>query len=512
MTKGGLRTVNSDDAVGNTLRTPPHSYEAERALLGAILMNNKALERVSEFLLPDHFADPVNGRIFETILKMSAMNTQANVVTLKAYLEKDDLVAQAGGMKYLAALLAGAVTVLNTTEYGRLIEDLWRRRELMDIADQLATDACFPDPDTSASAIQEGHEARLNALNDGTSLTTGLTSLRDAMAATINRWNAAARDGLVGLSYGLPSVDAKAGLMQDGQMIVIGARPSMGKTSFAREIAIANARQFKAVADAAGTAPKHVVFFSAEMATDQQAGAYLTGFTGIMPPRVQGDITGEIATLMQAAADIGDLPLIIVDTPAITLTQMRAVLRRVERMPGGLGMFIGDYLQLFGIERGVKINGPVEKGTYLSNGWKELCRTVNRPGIVLSQLSRAVEQRENKRPMLSDLRDSGSIEQDGDVIMFVYREEYYLEREAPKQREKETQEQFSTRAMTYANDLEKARGKAEVIAAKVRIGAIGTAWLNWDGPRMLFSDPKAATGPYKTATQAAPSFELGDRT
>lgn len=500
-----------ETAPGNALRVPPHNYEAEKALLGGIFLNNRALERVQEFLYPEHFADPVNGIIYEACCKVAAQGIQANPVTLKHHLEKNDAVTQAGGIKYLAALMSGAVTVVNAVEYGKIIEDLWRRRELMLMAEELANEACFPDPDITAKAIQEAHEARLNAVADAAKGTTSLTSMRDALARVIDKWNNASRDGLVGQSYGFPTLDRQAGLMQGGQMIVVGARPSMGKTSFARTIAMNIAEQYLIEARANGKAPKHVLFFSTEMSTDQQAGAVLTGMTGIMPPRAMGDIgPNEAAALLKAANDFADLPIIWEDSAGTTLTQMRAAARRVQRMAGGLGCIIGDYLQIFGIERGVRVDNQNDRVTYLSKGWKELCRVLDVPGIVLSQLSRAVEQRENKRPNLSDLRDSGSIEQDADIIQFLYRDEYYLERDPPRKRDKESDEQFSIRSLQYTELLDKARGKIEVICAKVRLGAIGTVTLDFNGPRMIVIDPTSPAGPFKdyTTVNAQPAFDL----
>lgn len=471
---------------------PPHNYEAERAILGAILMNNRALERVSDFLAPDHFADPANGEVYGYCLMLQEQGKTTNPVTLKSYAEHNDLIRAAGGVKYLASLAGSAVTVINAGDYGKLIYDLWHRRELIRVGEQLINDACSAEPDETSVDIQEGLEAELTRLSQDGKQTSTLKSLRDVLMSTTSMWDQSSRDGLVGLSYGMPSLDFRAGLMQGGQMIVIGARPSMGKTSLARDIAFAAARQFVEEAKITGKPPKHVVFFTSEMSNAQQGGAVLTGATGIMPPRHKDALTNaDIEKLVMASQDLADLPIIFDDTPSPTLTHMRSACRRVQRMPGGLGLIIGDYLQIFGIERGVKIDGPVQMVTYLSKGWKEMCRLLDVPGVVLSQLNRSVEQRENKRPMLSDLRESGAIEQDADVIMFVYRDEYYLERETPKQKDNEGLEQFNSRCIAHNAKLEASRGKAEVIAAKVRLGAMGTVYLDFDGPRMSFSDPKA---------------------
>lgn len=508
-----LRVI--DDSAGNALRNPPHNYEAERSLLGAILMNNRAFDQVAEFLHYDHFADPVNGRIYKACAELLAQDRAASPVTLKSYLEHDDLMLAAGGMKYLGTIASSAVTFINAREYGRLIYDLFLRREMIFIGQELVENSYSMSVDTPAAAIQEAHEARLTALSIGDTQGSSLVMLKDAVNDTIQRWEKSSRDGEVGLSYGLPSLDYRAGMLEDGTMVVIGGRPSMGKTALARQVGIDAARRFKETSALAGTAPKHVLMFSAEMSERAQAGAVLTGATGIRRPRRRDALTQiEIETLVARGADF-DLPFIFDPTPGVTLAHMRSAARKVQRMPGGLGLIILDYLQLMGLERGVQASNEVARVTYLSRGFKELCRVLNVPGIALSQLSRAVEQRENKRPQLSDLRESGAIEQDADVIAFVYRDEYYLERDPPQRRDNEGDEQFNKRSVAHQMKLEAAAGKAEVIVAKARLDAIGTAHLLFDGPTMAFRDPRShrdkdGPPPGHPAGEQMP-FELDER-
>jgi replicative DNA helicase len=486
-----LRVV--DDRATNALRQLPCSFEAERGLLGAILRGGRkheAFDAVAEFLRPEHFAEPVNGRLYAAMAILIRKNLKVDLVTVRDRMANDDGFAALGGTQYLANLDIGAVTIINAPEYGRIIYDTWRRRELIALGEELVNRAFDPGPDETSAVIQESHEASLNALGSESNGAANLKSLGEVLNEVVSLWDQRSREGLVGLSYGMPTLDYRAGLMQGGQMITIGARPSMGKTALARVIAFHNARAFLEEAKAAGTHPKHVLFFSSEMSRQQQGGAILTAETGIQPPRRQGALeTYDVAKLMEKAQELGELPLLVEDTAGLTLSHMRQIARRVQRMKGGLGLIIVDYLQLMNIERGVKAEGPVQVVSYLSKGFKEACRTLDVPGIALSQLNRAVEQRDNKRPQLSDLRESGAIEQDSDIIMFLYRDEYYLEREEPKRRDNEGAEQFSLRKLGHAEKLEAARGKAEVIVAKARLGAIGTAHLLFDGPRMWFSDP-----------------------
>lgn len=470
------------------LRRPPENLQAERGLLGAILTSKRAYERVADIVRPEHFADRANGQIFAACAKLIDRGQLANPVTLKTYLESDDDVNAAGGIKYLVGLASAGAIAINAVDYARIVRETWARRELIIAARNAEEDAWSPQDEDTAETIRERLEQALADLSVGQS--GDLSDLTTVMHSTIDAWTNQAKSGDVGLSYGFPSLDEQLGLMGPGDFIVLGGRPSMGKTALSRAIALRVAQQFAEAARADGKPPKHVLYFSSEMRNQKQVGAYLTGFTGVAPPNRRGPMkTQDIEALTHAAATYADLPLLFDDTPAVTLSQVRQMARKVQRMPGGLGLIVVDFLQLMGIERGLRISNPVERITYLSGGLKEIAGQTRAPLIALSQLSRAVEQRDDKRPQLSDLRESGAIEQDADVVGLLYRAQYYLERERPEQRPNEKDQDFSKRLLQHTGRLERAAGQCEIGAAKVRLGAVGRVMLRFDGPRMLFTDP-----------------------
>lgn len=490
---------------GEHLRPPPQNLEVERALLGAMLMNNKAYEKVSDFLRKEHFVEPANGEIYGFMADLISAGRPANVVSLKNAIEGNAYVKAAGGLKYLAALAASAVTVIGAADYGRRLVDLAVRRDIIEKARALVEDAYDAQHDISAAELLERGQTDLAGLAIQETDKT-VVSFQDAAYDVIGHWEKRHLDGEGGVSYGMPSLDRRAGRMEGGDLIILGARPSMGKTALARTIAFHVARSSLAGAAAAGKPAQRVLFFSAEMKRRKQMGAYLTAFTGIRPGHLPVAMSSDkVSTLVAAAGDYSQLPLVIDDTPAVTLAHMRQKARFMQRQPGGLGLVIVDYLQLMGIERGLRFRDNVERVTYLSAGLKSLAVSLDVPLIALSQLSRAVETRENKRPMLSDLRDSGTIEQDADVIWLLYREQYYLERENPVQRANEGDDAFSKRIGRHHALLEKHEGKAEVIGAKVRVGEVGSVELDWDGPRMWFVDPKEDD---KAAAVMRPSSEF----
>jgi len=486
MSRGNVRMVDETN-VGNTLRTPPHNYEAERALLGAILMNKRAIERVEEFLQPDHFADPVNGRIYEFCLKLFNQNIDPNPVTLKGYLDKDDLVAPAGGSKYLASLAAGAVTVINAAEYGRIVEDLWRRRQLIDLAESLANEAYSPDPDASAIQTAEWATSQLDLITAAPTQARNI-DMPQAVDSTIADWQAAHKGDAAGISTGLGALDDVVGYLSAGDLIFIAGNTSMGKTALAITLADSIAAEFLKRANGVRTAAQKVAFFSLEMPVEQLTTRLLTAKTGIPGPRQRRWNLNDQqwATLISAGDELKKLPLITRHAPGLTLSALRSGCRQLKRKVGGLGLVVVDYLQI--MRPANERDNRVQQIAALTMGLKNLAGEMGCPFIVLSQLSRENWRRENPRPILPDLRDSGSIEQDGDGVWFCYRHEYFLERTKPEKKENEDDSKFSTRIAKYEADLEKARGVAEVIVAKNRHGPPGIARCKFDAPRAWFSD------------------------
>jgi replicative DNA helicase len=491
-----LRAPEPADLVGNALRTPPHNYEAERALLGAILMNNRSFERVSDYLFPEHFADPVNGRIFLACGKLIEQGNQANPVTLKTYLENDELVIAAGGTKYLAAIAAGAVTIINAGEYGKLVYDLFLRRELIAIGEDMVNEAFDSTPDDPAMGQIETSEQKLYDLASSGTTETGFRTFENVLVEAINLAEAAHRreGALAGVTTGLTDIDRKLGGLHKSDLLILAGRPSMGKTSLATTIAF-NAAQHFSTTEREEDRGKQVAFFSLEMSSEQLATRILAERAKINSHSIRtgGLSNDDFGRLVVASQELNDLPLYVDDTPAVTVSTVRTRCRRLARQsrtPGhsGLGLIVIDYLQLLSPGRSERTENRVQEISGITRALKALSKDLNVPVLALSQLSRAVELREDKRPQLSDLRESGTIEQDSDVVMFVYREQYYLERSEPQQKPDEHADKFHERMLKWQERCEQAHNLAEVIVAKQRHGPIGTVKLHFEADFTHFSD------------------------
>lgn len=476
------------------IRTPPHNYPAEQALLGAILMSNRALERVSEFLAPEHFADPVHGRIYAAAVALGSRNQIANPVTLKTYLADDSGLAELGGDAYLARLAGAAATVINAEDYGRLIFDLHLRRELIGLGEDLVNDAYTPDIEHDARNQIEDAEQKLFDLASKGQAEGGFEAFQVSMKRAIAQAETARkRDGkLSGVTTGLRDLDAKLGGLHNSDLLILAGRPSMGKTALATNIAFSAARAYRTERSATGEEKvvegAVVGFFSLEMSSEQLATRILAERCEINSHKLrQGELNQEeFNRLVVASQELYSLPLYIDDTPALTVSAVRTRARRLKRTRG-LGMIVIDYLQLLsGSSR--KSENRVQEVSEITRGLKALAKELDVPVLALSQLSRSVEQREDKRPQLSDLRESGSIEQDSDVVMFVFREQYYLERAEPARRPEEADDKFSTRQSAWQKRCEEVWNTAEAIVAKQRHGPVGTVRLFFDGQYTKFAD------------------------
>jgi replicative DNA helicase len=494
-----LRAAEPGDAGPGLLRTPPHNIEVERALLGAILLNNRAYEKVQEFLAPEHFTEAVNGRVYAALGKLIEQGHQANAVTLKTYLERDELVIAAGGMKYLAALSNSMVTVINAADYGRLIYDLHLRRELIAVGEDMVNAAFDAQIDESAMEQIEASEQRLFDLaSSGSGEGGGFKPFEKALTDAIDLATAAhKRDGaLAGVTTGLQDMDDKLGGLHPSDLVILAGRPSMGKTALATTIAF-NAADYFRVTDRPEDRGKQVAFFSLEMSAEQLATRILAERSKISSHDIRtGRLNNDdFGRMVGAATELNELPLLIDDTPAVTVSTIRTRCRRIARQKG-LGMIVIDYLQLIAASRGERSENRVQEISSITRGLKALAKDLNVPVLALSQLSRAVEQREDKRPQLADLRESGTIEQDSDVVMFVFREQYYLERAGePVQRPEERDEHFVTRRDRWQQDCERAHNIAEVIVAKQRHGPVGTVKLHFEAQFTHFSNHYGSDAP-----------------
>jgi replicative DNA helicase len=468
-------------------RAPPVNYEAEQALLGALLANNAALEKVSDFLRPDHFAEPVHGRIFEACAKLIDRGQIADPVQLKNLFELDGSLAEVGGAQYIAKLQASAISIINAGDYGRTIHDLYLRRRLIELGEDTVNDAFDQDLDKPAIDQIEVAEQKLYSLAETGFTEGGFRPFTSVLTLAIEMAEAARkRDGHVaGVSTGFNGLDQLLGGLQNSDLVVLAGRPSMGKTSLATNIAFNGARK-RLKSDGDGAV---IAFFSLEMSAEQLATRILSEASQVPSEKIRrGELGDEdFDRVVQASFELASIPLFIDDTPAITVSRLRTRARRLKRQHG-LSLIVVDYLQLMQGAPGARSDGRVQEVSEITRGLKAIAKELDVPVLALSQLSRAVEQREDKRPLLSDLRESGSIEQDSDVVMFIYREQYYLERAEPTQRPEESDEKFHQRHDKWKERCEKSYGITEVIVAKQRHGPIGTRKLVFSGATTQFRD------------------------
>ncbi|ETA72199.1 primary replicative DNA helicase [Mesorhizobium japonicum R7A] len=468
-------------------REAPNNIEAEQALLGAILVNNDAFYRVSDFLKPGHFYEPLHRRIFEIAAELIRMGKVATPITLKTFLPADEKVGDMTVAQYIVRLAVEAVTVVNATDYGRAIYDLATRRALITVGEDMVNIAYDAPVDMSPSEQIEDAERRLFELAETGRYDGGFESFTDAVKTAVDMANAAyMRDGhLSGLATGMRDLDRRMGGLQSSDLIVLAGRPGMGKTSLATNIAFNIAEAYVPAQQADGSfkaANGGVVgFFSLEMSSEQLATRIISEQTEISSSKIRrGEISEmDFEKLVACSQTMQKIPLFIDQTGGISIAQLSARARRLKRQRG-LDLIVIDYIQLMQGSSARASQNRVQEITEITTGLKALAKELAVPIIALSQLSRQVESREDKRPQLSDLRESGSIEQDADVVMFVYREEYYLKNREPKLGTEEY--------VKWENEMNEMRGKAEVIVAKQRHGPTGSVTLAFHGEFTRFSD------------------------
>ena len=475
-----------DAGVPTTLETAPHNLEAEQAFLGALLYDNEIFHRIADWLKPEHFYDPVHGRIFETASDLIGRGSLADAVVLKTQFDRDDGLREIGGTTYLAVLIESAANNSAATEYARMIYELALRRDLIRIGDELSATATT-DAETQPRKLIEAVEQQLFNLAEAGSTSRGFVSFKQALTESVETAAAAyERDGgLSGISSGLKALDEKLGGMHPSDLIILAGRPSMGKTALATNIAFDVARNYQFEEQPDGTTKTTkggvVGFFSLEMSAEQLAMRLIADYTGIPGYMIrQGTIDAtQYEEIRDAVLEIQSLPLYIDDTGGLPIGALAARARRLKRTHG-LDLIIVDYLQLVTSSRNRPGDSRVQEVSEVTQNLKALAKELEVPVIALSQLSRNVESREDKKPQLSDLRESGSIEQDADVVLFVYREAYYKEREKPRE---DTPEYLA-----WQEEFRIIEKLAEVVIGKQRHGAIGTAKLAFDGARTKFSD------------------------
>ncbi|HMM92317.1 replicative DNA helicase [Bradyrhizobium sp.] len=468
-------------------RNAPHNIEAEQSLLGAILVNNDAFYRVSDFLEPKHFFEAIHQQIYEIAGSLIRMGKVATPVTLKTFLPADaDILGLTPG-QYLARLAAEATTIINAQDYGRTVYDLSLRRDLIRIGEDIVNVAFDAPVDFAPRAQIEDAERQLYTLAETGRYDGGFQRFSQALTVAVDMAaKAFQRDGkLSGISTGLRDLDAKMGGLQSSDLIIVAGRPGMGKTSLATNIAYNIAKAYVPEVQADGTVKAAhggaVGFFSCEMSGEQLATRILAERTGIPSSMIRrGGITdADFDKIRDCSIELDSLPFYVDETGGLSISQLTARARRLKRQKG-LDLIVIDYIQLLQGSGKRGNDNRVQEITEITTNLKALAKELNVPVIALSQLSRQVENREDKRPQLSDLRESGSIEQDADVVMFVYREEYYL---AMKQPREGTQEHA-----TWQLEMDRALGKAEVIIGKQRHGPTGTVELHFDASVTRFGD------------------------
>ncbi len=469
-------------------RTPPHNYEAEQGLLGTILHNNRAFEKVSEFLRGEHFANPTHGRIYDACATLIEKGQIADPVTLRNMFAEDDALADVGGAGYLDFLVDNLVSTVNAAEYGRLIYDMYLRRELVALGEDVVNDAYDCEVDNPATGQIEAAEHRLYELATTGTIEGGFRSFDAALTEAIRMAEAAyKRDShIAGITTGFRDIDTRLGGLHRSDLVILAGRPSMGKTSLATNIAFHAASAFHRGEQSSGAV---VGFFSLEMSAEQLATRLLSEQAQVPSDKIRrGELSQDsFDAVIGASAELGRIPLFIDDTPALSVGALRTRARRLKRQHG-LGLVVVDYLQLLQASAGSRPENRVQELSEITRGLKTLAKELDVPVLALSQLSRAVEQREDKRPQLADLRESGSIEQDADVVMFIFREQYYLDKAQPTKRLDEADEKFNERAERWHERLEETRDKAEVIVAKQRHGPTGAVTLHFKGEFTKFSD------------------------
>ncbi|WP_407925895.1 replicative DNA helicase [Falsiroseomonas selenitidurans] len=483
-----------DGLLGLSQRLPPANLEAEQALLGALLANNKAYERVSEFLAADHFADAVHGHIYAAIQRRIEAGHLADAVTLRAEFQGSGLLDEVGGVAYLGQLLTAMVGVINAGEYGKVIHDAWLRRQLVDLGEVIVNRAFGAEPELDGKLQMESAEQALFDLAKSGESGGGFVSFERALATAVQHAEKAFSNpgGVAGLSTGLRDLDAKLGGLHPSDLLIMAGRPGMGKTALAVKVAFGGARAVLRAArekDPNAVPRGGVAIFSLEMSCDQLATRLLSEESRISGDRIRrGEISQrDFDKFLEVSRELQQLPLFIDDTPAITISALRTRCRRLQRTKG-LDLIIVDYLQLMRPAAGSKPENRVQEISQITQGLKAIAKELSVPVIALSQLSRAVEQREDKRPQLSDLRESGSIEQDADVVMFIYRDEYYLQARQPKELTFDNPQKFSEAMEKWQTDMEQAHNKAELIVAKQRHGPTGTIRLFFEAEFTRFGD------------------------
>ena len=456
----------------------PSNIEAEQALIGSVLVNNDIIDEISSIISSSTFYDPAHTKIYEVIETLNKKGMIANPITLKNFFEKDNMLDEVGGTEYLVKLTRFSSSTKQAVDYAKIIHEMFLRRELVLISDKLSTDTLNAnDQEQNAEDIIESAEKSLFDLAERGSFSQSYMKFNQAIDQTIQMATMAMQSdqGIVGIPTGLTDLDEKLGGLHKSDLIILAGRPSMGKTALATNIAY-NASQHILKRQEKSS----VAFFSLEMSSEQLSTRILSEQAKIRSDDIRrGKVNEEeINRYIETSRNIYNLPLFIDETPAITIATLSNRARRMKRL-FGLSLIVVDYIQLMRSSSN-KNDGRVQEISEITQGLKALAKELSVPVLALSQLSRAVEQRDDKQPQLADLRESGSIEQDADVVMFVYREAYYLERKQPKLGSIEHAE--------WQSKMNDVNGLADIILGKQRHGPTGVVKVEFEGIYTKFKD------------------------
>jgi len=466
---------NNLSIVKDQFKELPNNIEAEQAVIGSILVSNDIFDEISTIISSINFYDPMHQKIFEAIESLIYKGMLANPITLKNYFEdeKDDLNVP----EYLVKITKFSTSVRQAIEYSKIIYDMFVRRELIKISEQTIDSAKLNELDTNGQTIIENSERLLFDLAEKGSFNSSLVKFDEAMKQTIEMASAAYKneEGIVGVPTGLRDLDDKLGGLHQSDLVIIAGRPSMGKTSLATNIAFNAAQKLQDSGKKSS-----IAFFSLEMSSEQLSTRIISEQSRISSNDIRrGRISDEqFDKFLETSKNISELPLYIDETPAISIAAMSNRARRIKRL-FGLDMIVVDYIQLM---RGTTFNkdGRVQEISQITQGLKAIAKELAVPVVALSQLSRQVEQRDDHKPQLADLRESGSIEQDADVVMFVYREGYYLQRKEPREATVEHAE--------WQAKMNEVAHLAQIIIGKQRHGPIGNITLEFEERFTKFKD------------------------
>ena len=461
----------------NLNKKQPSNLEAEQALLGSILVNNDIIDEVSNTINPTSFYDPAHTKIYEVIETLNNKGMIANPITLKNYFEKDNMLNEVGGTEYLVKLTRFSGSTKQAVDYAKIIHEMYLRRELVLISDNLSSETLDAKEQT-AEKIIENTEKSLFDLAERGSFSQSFLKFNQALDQTIETATQAMKSdkGIVGVPTGLTDLDEKLGGLHKSDLVILAGRPGMGKTALATNIAYHAAQNIMSRQEKSS-----IAFFSLEMSSEQLSTRILSEQARIKSDDIRkGKVTEEeINRYIETSRNIYNLPLFIDETPAIAIATLSNRARRIKRL-FGVSLIVVDYIQLMRAPSSNRNDNRVQEVSEITQGLKALAKDLKVPVLALSQLSRAVEQRDEKKPQLSDLRESGSIEQDADVVMFVYREAYYLENKQPKLGSIEHAE--------WQSKMNDVNGLADIILGKQRHGPTGVVKVAFEGIYTKFKD------------------------